>query len=241
MCTVTFIPSKHTIFLTSNRDEKIGRSLAVPPVVYRGVTGKMLFPKDGDAGGTWIASHENGNAVVFLNGGFIAHIPDPPYKKSRGLILLDLLDSESPINEFESFDLNRIEPLTAIIYSGNKLYECRWDGEEKYIKQLDETSPHIWSSVTLYNHDVIEKRQKWFVEWMQVNNSPQQKEILDFHQFTGDGDDHNDLCMNRGQVYTVSVTSLALNSDAASMQYLDLKNQKSYQKELVFEKTIAGR
>jgi hypothetical protein len=31
---------------------------------------RITYPKDADAGGTWIAKHENGNAVVLLNGGF---------------------------------------------------------------------------------------------------------------------------------------------------------------------------
>ena len=92
MCTVTFIPAKDRIYLTSNRDEKHWRTAALPPAAYEFDSGKMLFPKDGDAGGTWVAAHENGNAIVFLNGGLVAHVPNPPYRKSRGLILLDLLN-----------------------------------------------------------------------------------------------------------------------------------------------------
>ena len=66
MCTVTFIPSKEHILLTSNRDEKHWRSPAHAPARYPYSTGAILFPRDGDAGGTWFAVHENGNAVIFL-------------------------------------------------------------------------------------------------------------------------------------------------------------------------------
>src|SRR5688500_10833072 len=100
MCTVTFIPSKQGMFLTSNRDEKNLRASAVYPAVYEFSSGKTIFPKDADAGGTWIAVHQNGNAIVLLNGGLFKHIPAPPYRKSRGLIVLDLIDSYEPYQAF---------------------------------------------------------------------------------------------------------------------------------------------
>jgi Transport and Golgi organisation 2 len=241
MCTVTFIPSEHTIFLTSNRDEKHWRSLASLPASHNGRSGRILFPKDGDAGGTWIAVHENGNAIVFLNGGFFAHTPQPPYRRSRGLVLLDLIDQPDPHNFFLTIGLNNIEPFTAIIWDDRRLFECRWDGEQKHSLQLDETIPHIWSSVTLYNPATIAKRIQWFDEWIGQNKKPLQDEILHFHQFTGDGDCHNDLMMNRGQVFTVSVTSMAIAPNHAVMTYLDFKNNQSFQQELVFEKSMAGK
>src|ERR1700730_2005352 len=208
MCTVTFIPSKHNIFLTSNHYEKHWRSAACQPESYTFKTGKIIFPKDGDAGGTWFAVHENGSAVVFLNGGFIKHIPRPPYRKSRGLVLLDLVDSVSPCNSFSEIDLNEIEPFTAVIWSEGKLHECRWDGKQKHHLELPVDIPQIWSSVTLYDQEVITKRRNWFIKWLEKNLHPTQNEILQFHQFTGDGDAHNDLLMNRDdKVFTVSMTS----------------------------------
>lgn len=241
MCTVTFIPAEHTIFLTSNRDEKHWRSIASAPAAYEGISGKILFPKDGDAGGTWIAAHENGNAIVFLNGGFIAHASQPPYRKSRGLVLLELIDHSGPYNNFLTIELDHIEPFTAIIWNDHRLFECRWDGEQKHVLELNGTIPHIWSSVTLYVPEVIARRNQWFEEWIRLKKNPSQDDILYFHQFTGDGDCHNDLKMDRGQVFTVSVTSMSVSKDHTLMRYLDLKNNQSFQQELVFEKSLAGK
>jgi len=235
MCTVTFIPSKEKIYLTSNRDEKHWRAAAIHPDAYPFSTGKIFFPKDGNAGGTWFAVHENGNALVFLNGGFIKHESHPPYRKSRGLILLDLLNSTSPIKEFAEIDLQNIEPFTAIIWEDGKLAECRWDGEQKYQLLLDVTVPHIWASCTLYDDEVIAKRKSWFSEWLQNHPSPTQDDILHFHVFTGDGDTHNDLVMNRdGKVFTVSVTSAAIDAAGAVMLYLDTKNNAQIEKNFDF-------
>jgi len=241
MCTVTFIPSGHTIFLTSNRDEQHRRSVASAPEIAHFNSGKILFPRDGDANGTWIAAHENGNAIVFLNGGFIAHIPQRPYRKSRGLVLIELIDHPEPYNHFLALTLDNIEPFTAIIWDDHRLFECRWDGDQKHLLQLDETKPHIWSSVTLYDALVIEKRNQWFEKWISEKKTTSLNDILNFHQFTGDGDSHNDLMMNRGQVFTVSVTSLSISKHQALMHYLDFKNNQSFEQDLVFAKSLAGK
>jgi hypothetical protein len=238
MCTVTFIPAAGKIYLTSNRDENKLRKSAIHPEVYEFSTGRILFPKDADAGGTWISVHENGNAIVFLNGGLVKHIPVPPYRRSRGLILLDLIDSSNPFDSFTDLDLQGIEPFTAIIWDDGKLYECRWDGSQKHVKTPDNKLPHIWSSVTLYTPDVIAKRKHWFERWIQKNSSPTQDEILRFHQFTGDGDSNNDLLMNRnGELFTVSITSVQLEASNTIMHYLDLKNKLTAVSEFAIDKT----
>ena len=242
MCTVTFIPSKEHILLTSNRDEKHWRSPAHAPARYLFKTGTILFPKDGDAGGTWFAVHENGNAVVFLNGGFVKHEPAPPYRRSRGLILLDLLDAVSPYKTFCTIDLNNIEPFTAVIWDHAQLFECRWDGTRKHATEMDRDSPHIWSSVTLYDEQVVAKRKQWFDDWLLQKPEPSQADILHFHQFTGDGDAHNDLLMNReGKVGTVSVTSAAMHSRKAKIEYVDIKNGLTTQEEIVFVNTSVAK
>ena len=242
MCTVTFIRSAGKIFITSNRDEKHWRSSALAPSVYAGKTGDLLFPKDGDAGGTWIAAHENGNAIVFLNGGFVRHTPAPPYRKSRGLILLYLIDSPDMETAFKALQLENIEPFTAVLWNNGQLLECRWTGTQKHIKQLPVTEPHIWSSATLYDEPVVEKRKSWFNKWLQQHKQPSHDDILHFHQFTGDGDTHNDLRMNRnGQVFTVSVTLMALTDEMTQMHYLDLKNNTTFTQQLTVDKSLAGR
>jgi len=223
MCTVTFIPTKDSVLLTSSRDEQKRRSTAAPPQEYEFPTGKMWFPKDRDAGGSWIAVQENGNAIVLLNGGFEKHIPDPPYEKSRGLVLIDLMASRNPYDHFRSYNLENIEPFTLVIWAGSELSECRWDGERKHSRFLDKSIPYIWSSATLYSGEVVTKRQQWFDGWMKDNNDIALDDILQFHQFTGDGDKHNDLLMNRdGQVFTVSITGMEIAQNRARIKYLDL-------------------
>lgn len=238
MCTVTFIPGRDNVYLVSNRDEKHFRADALPPIEYSFESGKMVFPRDPDAGGTWIAMHENGNAIVFLNGGVEAHDPVPPYRKSRGLILLDLLNASSAAIEFDSMDLLGIEPFTAVAWDNGKLYECIWTGSEKHLTEKDVAVPHIWSSVTLYEETTRSRRRQWFDQWLEKNKEPDLEDILHFHQFTGEGDSHNDLMMNRdGYVFTVSITGMRLKETEGEMLYIDIKNNRRSSAVLNFGQT----
>jgi uncharacterized protein with NRDE domain len=241
MCTVTYIPSNEKVFITSNRDEKAWRFPAIPPQEYAFLSGKIYYPKDPNAGGTWMAIHENGNAIVLLNGGFEFHESMPPYRKSRGLILIDLVQHESPFDFFRSINLEEIEPFTLIIWQDSELFECRWDGEKKHAKQINKFISHIWSSVTLYDKEIAAKRKKWFEEWLEDKIQVTQTEILHFHQFTGDGDVHNDLSMNRdGKVFTVSITSIEISNHKAQITYLDLPENKTYSCGIEFKRELAG-
>jgi len=236
MCTVTFVPQNNHYFLTSNRDEKAARPKAVAPAVYADYNTKLLYPKDAAANGSWIALNQLGNAAVLLNGAFVNHEPAPPYRKSRGLIFLDIIASAEPTDWFAEVNLYKIEPFTVVILQEGKLYECRWDGMRKHYQQLDEKQAHIWSSATLYPDDVISKRKQWFSKWLADYPQPSQKDIFLFHQFASDGDIQNDVLMNRdGHMLTVSITGIEVSSEKGKMQYLDLQDGSSTIKELSFE------
>lgn len=233
MCTVTFIPSKGNVFITSNRDEKLSRKRALAPALYVYEGWRMIFPKDAKANGTWIALKENGDAAVLLNGAFIKHHSQPSYKESRGVVFLGILASKYPSYTFSKIDLSGIEPFTVILYERSSLYQFKWDGMEKFCKQLRADRPHIWSSATLYDSGVVKKREQWFAAFLNRNSSPTQQDILNFHRFTGDGDSYNDLLMNRDGIYsTVSITSILLTDGRGNMKYMDLKNDRQVERNI---------
>jgi uncharacterized protein with NRDE domain len=235
MCTVTFIPVKDTFFLTSNRDEKIFRKPAFPPVIQWENGSGMLYPKDADAGGSWICMHENGNAAVLLNGAFSKHISTGNYRQSRGIIFLEIIRTEKPVETFIKINLVNIEPFTIIIFDNNYLYECRWDGYKKYYVQLQNDRPYIWSSATLYETEAVKKREEWFTHWLKQNPHPTQEDILYFHQFTGKGDFNNGLKINREEkMITVSITGIAVGKNTGCMKYIDLKNNNIYSQQFSF-------
>jgi Transport and Golgi organisation 2/RimK-like ATP-grasp domain len=227
MCTVTFIPSTDGIYLTSNRDEHYTRSTAIFPNKYASGDGEIIYPKDRDAGGSWVALKQSGDAAVLLNGAFDKHQRLLAYRKSRGLVFMDIIKSPRPDLYFEDLDLGGIEPFTLIVFVSGRLHECIWDGENKYVLQRDTSASYIWSSVTLYNRNARVKRQQWFDEWRESAKNVTSESILHFHRSAGNNDTENGLVMNRSDIMrTVSITSIKLSPAQNSMTYLDLSSMQ---------------
>ncbi len=223
MCTVTYIPHQKGYFLTSNRDEKKARGRALMPTEYLIGNNKYIFPKDTDAGGTWIVLKENGDSLCLLNGAFSNFIDNGMYTISRGKILLEIASNVHLLEAFKNMELNQCAPFTLIMVNQSKLFECRWDGEKKHCKMLDEHKPYIWSSATLYQAIIRSQREKWFESFLKNTALPSQDEIIQFHKTTGDGDKANDLVMNRNNRYfTVSITNITTTENEYCMHYEDL-------------------
>ena len=158
MCTVTYIPKGSDSFiLTSNRDESPARSPKnVSMIGQKGVL--LAFPRDAKAGGTWVAISGDNRVVCLLNGAFEWHRHNPPYKRSRGIMVLDFFTFSNANVFFDTYDFEGMEPFTMIIYDRDDLFEFRWDGNQKYVKLLDRNAKYIWSSTTLYTNEVKAKR-----------------------------------------------------------------------------------
>lgn len=229
MCTVTFIPQSDGFILSSNRDEQASRS---PRNITRTeLHGRhLLFPRDEGAGGTWIATSDQGQVGCLLNGAFTMHRRRPPYRLSRGIMLLDFFAYASAREFMDSYDLYNIEPFTFIMYDRGALWELRWDGRQAYRKELDPGAFHIWSSATLYTPEIKEKRRAWFADWRQRHDRHDLPAILDFHRNAGEGDPWNDVIMNRnGVVQTVSITNIIHRAGEVSLWYHDLVNDNFQQ------------
>ncbi len=226
MCTVTFVASGRTIFLTSNRDEKCTRSKAFRPKMQPLQSGqRLLFPKDPDAGGSWIGLKNTGDAAVLLNGAFVVHQPKAHYRRSRGLVLVEIIASLQPVAHFNRMNLYDVEPFTVILFVKSRLYECRWDGEEKFMQELNAAGTYIWSSATLFDTETKLKREEWFGNFLRQHPVPSHAQVLDFHRNGGSGDWSIDIRINRpGKVKTVSITSIVLSPSEQSLHYLDLEN-----------------
>jgi putative lipoic acid-binding regulatory protein len=134
-----------------------------------------------------------------------------------------------------------MEPFTMVIYDFGELFELRWDGALPYVKQLDMNKRHIWSSATLYDKTVTEKREKWFADWLEQRTDFSLEAILGFHQNAGDGDPENDVIMNRkGLVQTVSITQIVKQSNQVEMIYRDLLNIKEKNAKILLKGEVVG-
>jgi len=235
MCTVSFLPYKEEGYiLTSNRDEKLTRPSASMPEVTKKKGYQLVFAKDPIGGGTWIAADDRGNSVCLLNGAFERHEPRYPYKHSRGLIVLNFFKYQGLEDFTVNYNLDKIEPFTLVIVWENRLFELKWDGEITYSSELPYDQPRIWSSVTLYSQEVIDKRQNWFREWLNDHKNFIREDILKFHSFGGEGDERTNIIMAYGDILkTVSITSILSDKNQSSFKYKDLLEKTSMEHYMV--------
>lgn len=230
MCTVSFIPMQEGFLLTSNRDEKSYRP-TIAPKVYTENEVKLLYPKDKKAGGTWIVTKEVGTAIVLLNGAFINHHKKPNYSKSRGVILMEIIQAEKPLLHFQEMNLDNVEPFTLIIFQDTVLTEVKWDEVEKHVFNKSIKKPHIWSSATLYNRTQRIKRKQWFDHFCRYNIPLSTDKILSFHINTQAKNSEYGLVINReDQTKTVSITQLLLINNTIEMTYIDRINNTTIEK-----------
>ncbi len=226
MCTVTYLPLNTSDFiLTSSRDVPFLRESALHPKKYIEDGVELYYPKDGKAGGTWIGTSSKKRLICLLNGGFEYHTSRKSYKKSRGLIVKELLKVNDVRIGLDKIDLNGVEQFTLTIVDWNKsleLIEFVWDGSQKHLKKMSQ-KPHIWSSSTLYDNSVKQLRVNWFEAW-QHSNDFSRENILKFHKSAGIGDPNIDVMMDRKVGGTVSITSVKMENKKLSIEYKDLQN-----------------
>lgn len=229
MCTVTFFQDKNNIIITSNRDEHKSRALALAPKKILNGNDILYYPKDPKANGTWFCVKNYATVFVLLNGADKKHTAIHPYRKSRGLILLDLIKDEDINHSWKLINMDNIEPFSLITYEHNTLQRFTWDGSEKKCSKLDISKPHIWSSVTLYDDDVIEKRRNWFSKFLESDRENLTPEnFINFHIKTQNEDTVNGLIINRNSnMLTKNVNQCVISKHSFMLFHFDLiSNEK---------------
>ncbi|MDQ5929901.1 MAG: hypothetical protein QG594_1682 [Bacteroidota bacterium] len=223
MCTVSFVSINGKIIISSNRDEAILRPNAIEPKNYLVNNKNVIFPKDPKAGGTWFAVDEKGTVLVLLNGANEKHQHQPPYQKSRGLIVLEMISSASPKRFWKQINLENIEPFTMVLFQNGSLFQLRWNGAEKETTALDAAENYVWSSSTLYQKEIRENRSEWFYAFLKSNPKSTEKEMLHFHRYTQEENQENGLVINRNnQLKTLSITQAVLEQNKVAILHYDL-------------------
>jgi uncharacterized protein with NRDE domain len=238
MCTVVFIPQKNKIIFASLRDESPVRPTAISPLVYTLDSVTILAPKDTLAGGTWLGINDQDNVIILLNGGFIKHKHTEPYKRSRGLIVNELLNSGSPLAEWGLLDLENIEPFTLLIWSAGKLFQTVWDGSNKHTIELAASKPLMLSSSTLYPEMAKENRTHLFNNWMETEPVVSMNSLLDF--FKSYSESENGFIMNMNEKFkTLSYSFIELNSNSgAELNYYDLQSNVTSKKSIHMKSNV---
>lgn len=183
MCTISYLPvgDRHYI-LTQNRDESPRRPAPLFPVTEGKGSARIVFAKDPVGGGTWMASGQDGKAVGLMNGGFEPHIPSPPYKHSRGLVVTGFHRFNGVKDFMERFNMFGLEPFTLVIRNEAGLHQIVWTGDRSEYFALDPLSPHLFMSNQLYSKPVQEDRKKVWKVFLENNPSPSPSDLWELHR-----------------------------------------------------------
>ncbi|TRO64043.1 NRDE family protein [Christiangramia sabulilitoris] len=229
MCTITLVPhpeSMNGFILTSNRDEAISRETLPPQKEsYKGA--KLYFPKDKEAGGTWLGITDLKRCVCLMNGADKPHVRKSEYRKSRGVVVKDFLSTKNLKRSFEEYNLRDIEPFTMIIVDWNNglvFYELLWDGKNRKITKLP-LKEHIWSSSPLYSEEMKGLRRTWFQDLKQSDGLGANA-LWDFHHHAGEGSKEYDLVIDRGFLKTQSISQVVNSAEDLKFTYENLENKE---------------
>ena len=137
------------------------------------------------------------------------------YRKSRGIILLDLLRYDS-VNEFIATEiLSDIAPFTIFVFErqNKNAYLLYWNEKDLIVDDVSSQAIVTWCSSTLY----LRNRRNDIDEIFKKNYDLNSDEILQLH---------DQLKMNRGDLYdflaTTSISQIKLNHSEIDMKYCQL-------------------
>lgn len=228
MCTVSYINGAHGRIITSTRDESESRAEAITPKLYRHGQQNILYPKDPNKGGTWMAIRKDGWVAVLLNGALEPFKAQPHHIKSRGMIILELMRHPNFLGLLKQTDFYNMAPFTLLLSSADRLIEVRWNDQKATFGELDINQSHIWSSSTLYDKKDSQKKESIFRAFLNLTNgTPLPCEMFRFHkgQFQRSGQDV--LRKNGEHIISVSITQAQPEKKGFSLDYEPLVPTRS--------------
>ncbi len=205
-----------------NRDEKRARKPAEPPEERRVGSVRVLAPRDGEAGGSWISVNEHGLTLALLNGYRPADAATAPACgrwTSRGELVMDLSDSRSAaaveqrlrsrdLASFRSFHLAAIDAGSARLASWiDRRLEC-----------VDDFSAPLISSSFEYE-PVAESRRRIYHELIDEVRDAKVEAALAYHRNHRPERGPFSACMHRADARTVSFTWVSVGAERVSMRY----------------------
>jgi len=243
MCTVIWSDLPDGLHIFCNRDEQRAREAATPPALGErdGIT--YLAPRDGRAGGSWIAANEHGLAVCLLNHYPRPSPPAPELRVSRGELVLSLMacaDLEAARALVKADALTPYRPCIVLLFfrpTGATVAALperfAWDGSGVEHRVLERMRPQTSSS--FMTEAVIDSRLALFdrlpvrseSDYASEPTSPLPEDLIAYHRSHHPTKGAYSVCMHRPDAHTVSFTRLLIGSDQVTMDYTPISPCKS--------------
>ncbi len=235
MCTASWLRSGSTLTLHFNRDELLRRAPAQPPAAGEVAGVRFLAPIDGEAGGSWIGVNELGVALCLLNRNSSStsdrreHATDreagaapDPARRSRGLLLRELLDCATPralAPRLAALDLAIYSPFTlAALAVDAPAIASSWSGTELSWREIPDHQPLLCSSA-LDDGRADRERRAAFRRLRQEHGSLDGDLLEAFHRSHLPRPHAFSVCMHRADAETVSFSRVWISPTAVRLDY----------------------
>jgi hypothetical protein len=220
MCTVSWIHEEGGYQLLCNRDEKKTRRQADPPQIRTQDRVRYIAPRDGDHGGTWIATNEHAMTLCLLNG-----TPKSPRfigSRSRGHLIPSLIGAQSLWEVSERLwctDLSCYAPFLLIgLEPGSPATLIEWDGIETFI--VPYADPYMPVTSSSFDPDAVRQRRKAeFARLSKARGRIDTDLLFFFHENHGAHPDAYSTCMHRQDAETVSFSWVRITHQSVDFLY----------------------
>jgi hypothetical protein len=222
VCTASWLRRDGALRLLFNRDELRSREAALPPAILAGAGGRWIAPRDGRAGGTWIAAGERGVVLALLNRSAGLR---PESAASRGLLIPELLPAANPeelVARLAQRDLAAFAPfrLLALWRDLPLGVVAGWDGAGLDAAGLDTDAGLLCSSslgderVTATRGAVWQSQRLAAPDWDGERHG-------DFHRDHTPEPSAWSVCMHRDDAQSVSLTAVEIGRREIRLTYHD--------------------
>ena len=224
MCTVTVVPHEHGVRLLCNRDEQRTRLAALPPRIHDLDGQRALFPVDPPGRGTWVGVNDDGLIVALLNLRATSSTTCGATKRSRGLIVLELLRCTSlqqAVSVAAALDAARFGPFRAVMVHRGRLAAATGSGTGSvHCAQWLLDAPALFTSSSL-GDTVVESPRRRLFERLVLQNRPAGwlHGQAEYHRHRWPHRPEISVRMERQDALTVSRTQIDVTDDGRQLRY----------------------
>ncbi|MCC5920576.1 MAG: NRDE family protein [Cyclobacteriaceae bacterium] len=230
MCTLSFLPlTSSTFMIGSNRDEIVSRAkVEFPSFNSFSADRAIIYPKEEQSQGSWLAADSDGCIMCLLNGATHPHKSNPPYRLSRGKLVIQSLTDNDPVGFLNNFDYHQIESFTIVYFNTLKkeIREWVWDEHQLQSNHYTMEHPLFWSSPSLYSDDDRAAKSKRFeavtAKILHFEDSQA------FHQEEGIALSPIDTGTH-GIIKTISFSGFVIKPEEVEFRYSDYESKLDHQ------------
>lgn len=161
-----------------------------------------------------MATDHAGRSACLLNGGLKNHKREPPYRISRGQLVVQAFEADTFDDFLQVADPDGVEPFTLILFEPGRLQRWVWDGRHSHQFTPAPDKVHLWSSATLYTREEHAVKEGYFRKALDERGSDREA-LLGIHG----RDTKTPFILDREGVRTLSITQLVLDGNSLDITY----------------------